>query len=388
MSRTLPTGKESPTMTQIAADGEVAVQDRSTPTMHYPLPPEPPRFQPTWNRYRQYQLPSPTTGRPTAFARASTVAKVMDDRYNLELWIQRKLVSATLEAKERVRAIRASLHTYTPTDAERELDALVSALDATPPTDQKYNAILDQIDNLAGGKDAQELGTAVHAWLEAVDIGQVRPCDVPEQFQPYLTAYRAQLTRHGLEPVAAYVERIVLNDQGAETVVGTIDRIYRIVATGELVMGDLKTSKSLEYSWLEYGIQVGGVYAGATLMLKADGSGWELMPTVRDDFAVLVHVPSDQPERASVVTFDIGFCEEAYHHAIRVRDLRRRASKEIPFVHAIPTPTPEALRYVQARHAIQDISDPSELSGIWEQYSDVWDESLTELGKQTAALFG
>ena len=383
MSRTLPTGKESPTMTQIAADGEVAVQDRSTPTMHYPLPPEPPRFQPTWNRYRQYQLPSPTTGRPTAFARASTVAKVMDDRYNLELWIQRKLVSAVLTASG-----VQQMHPDNMSEEGRELAALYAELTVADPTNQKFNAILERMDDLTGGKDAQELGTAVHAWLEAVDIGQVRPCDVPEQFQPYLTAYRAQLTRHGLEPVAAYVERIVLNDQGEETVVGTIDRIYRIVATGELVMGDLKTSKSLEYSWLEYGIQVGGVYAGATLMLKVDGSGWEPMPRVRDDFAVLVHVPSDQPERASVVTFDIGFCEEAYHHAIRVRDLRRRASKEIPFVHAIPTPTPEALRYVQARHAIQDISDPSELSGIWEQYSDVWDESLTELGKQTAALFG
>ena len=383
MSRTLPTGKESPTMTQIAADGEVAVQDRCTPTMHYPLPPEPPRFQPTWNRYRQYQLPSPTTGRPTAFARASTIAKVMDDRYNLELWIQRKLVSAVLTASG-----VQQMHPDNMSEEGRELAALYAELTVADPTNQKFNAILERMDDLTGGKDAQELGTAVHAWLEAVDIGQVRPCDVPEQFQPYLTAYRAQLTRHGLEPVAAYVERIVLNDQGAETVVGTIDRIYRIVATGELVMGDLKTSKSLEYSWLEYGIQVGGCYAGATLMLKVDGSGWEPMPTVRDDFAVLVHVPSDQPERASVVTFDIGFCEEAYHHAIRVRDLRRRASKEIPFVHAIPTPTPEALRYVQARHAIQDISDPSELSGIWEQYSDVWDESLTELGKQTAALFG
>lgn len=372
MSRALPTGKEM-TVTEIAADGEVAVQERSTPTMHYPLPPEPPRFQPTWNRYKQYQLPSPTTGRPTAFARASTVAKVMDDRYNLELWVQRKLVSAVLTASG---------------SQDVELAATYDLLTRTPATDQKYNAVLEQIDNLTGGKDAQELGTAVHAWLEAVDICQVRPTDVPEFFQPYLTAYRHVLARHGLVPEARYVERIVLNDTGEETVVGTIDRIYRVAATGELFMGDVKTSKSLDYSWLEYGIQVGGVYGGATKMLTVDGTGWEPMPQLNPNMALLVHVPSDQPERASVVTFDIAFCREAYHHALRVRDLRRRASKEIPFVHPIPTPTPEALRYVEARHALQDISDPADLTGIWEQYSDVWDESLTELGKQIAGLFG
>lgn len=382
MSRALPTGKEM-TMTEIAADGEVAVQERSTPTMHYPLPPEPPRFQPTWNRYRQYQLPSPTTGRPTAFVRASTVAKVMDDRYNLELWVQRKLVSAVLTASG-----VQQMHPGNVSEEGRELAALYAELTVADPTNQKFNAILERMDDLTGGKDAQELGTAVHAWLEAVDIGQVRPTDVPEFFQPYLRAYRTLLTRHGLVPEAVYVERIVLNDSGEETVVGTIDRIYRVVATGELFMGDVKTSKTLDYSWLEYGIQVGGVYAGATRMLAVDGSAWEPMPTLNGDMALLVHVPSDQPERASVVTFDIGFCREAYHHALRVRDLRRRASKEVPFVHPIPTPTPEALRYVEARHAIQDISDPAELTGVWEQYQDVWTDDLTELGKQTAALFG
>lgn len=360
-------------MTEVTMSGEVAERPRTTPTMGYALPPEPPRFQPEWNRYQQYLLPSPTTGRPTAFARASTIANVMDDTYNLNLWIQRKLVSAVLTAAAA---------------PDGELAATFGELQATDPSTQKYNKVLDRLDDLTGGRDAAELGTAVHAWLEAVDIAQVRPCDVPAQFQPYVTAYRAQLARHGLEPVAAYVERIVLNDDGEETVVGTIDRIYRIVATGELVMGDVKTSKSLEYAWLSYGVQVGGCYAGATKMLTIDGTAWEAMPVIRNDFAVLVHVPSDQPERASVVTLAIGFCQRAYHHAIAVRDLRRRASKEIPFVHAIPSPTPEALRYVEARHAIQDISDPAELSAIWEQYSDVWDESLTDLGKTIAGLFG
>lgn len=370
-------------MTEITMDGQVVAQQRTTPTRHYPLPPEPPRFQPEWNRYQQYLLPSPTTGRPTAFVRASTLARVMDDRYNLELWIQRKLVSAVITASGLV-----DMHPDNLNDEGRELAAAYRMLLNTSAEDQKYNRVVDRIDDLTGGKDAQELGTAVHAWLEAVDIGQVRPADVPEQFQPYLAAYRRELQRNGLEPVTAYVERIVLNSTGVETVVGTIDRIYRIVATGELVMGDVKTSKSLEYRWLEYGVQVGGCYAGANLMLSIDGIRWEAMPEINRDYAVLVHVPSDQPERASVVTLATAFCQQAYHQALVVRDLRRRAKQEIPFVHALPARTPDVARYLEARHAIQDISDPAELGGVWEQYQDVWTDDLTDLGNTIAGLFG
>ena len=42
---------------------------------------------------------------------------------------------------------------------------------------------------------------------------------------------------------------------------------------------------------------------------------------------------------------------------------------------------------MQARHAIQDISHPDDLAGVWEQYSDVWTPELTDLGRQIAALF-
>lgn len=355
------------TMTEISEDGGVA---RRTETMGYPLPPEPPRFQPKWNQYRQYMLPSPSTGRPTAFARATTVSDVLDDKYNLTRWLERTKVAAVLGAIQ---------------SEDTELRELVASLQEVG-AGSKANGIIDTISDRSGGRDSAELGSAVHAWLEAVDIGQIRPAQVPDQFQPYLTAYREVLARHALVPEPAYVERIVLNDSGEETVVGTIDRIYRLATTGELVLGDLKTSKTLEFSWLSYAVQF-AIYSHARLMLTIDGTSWEAMPTLDTRAAYCVHVPSDQPERASCVTFDLDFGLAGMHEALAVRRMRREAKKAVPSVHAIPTPTPEALRYVAARHAVQDISHPDELAGVWEQFSDVWTDDLTTLGQQIAGLF-
>jgi len=358
-------------MTEINEDG-VAAQ-RTTATMGYELPPEPPRFQPTWNRYKQYQLPSPSTGRPTAFARSTTVSSTMEDTYNLNRWLERTKVAAVLGAME---------------SNEPELSELIASLqgELSNGVTAKTNGIIDQINDRCGGRDSAELGSAVHAWLEAVDIGQIRPAEVPEKFQPYLTAYRKVLLRHGLVPVPEYVERIVLNDAGEETVVGTIDRIYRLVTTGELVLGDLKTSKTLEFSWLSYAVQF-AIYSHARLMLATDGTEWEAMPSLDTRAAYCIHVPSDQPERSSCVTFDLAFGLAGMHEALTIRRMRREAKKAVPSIHSIPTPTPEALRYVEARHAVQDISAPGDLPSVWERYSDVWTEDLTELGQQIAALF-
>ena len=319
-------------MTEITETGEVAT--RRTETMGYPLPPEPPRFQPKWNQYRQYMLPSPTTGRPTAFARATTVSGTLDDTYNLNRWLERTKVAAVLGAVE-------AESRFDHSHENVALGTLMAQLrdEIGSGNTAKANGVIDAISDLQGGRDSAELGSAVHAWLEAVDIGIIRPVEVPEQFRPYLVAYREVLARHGLEAVPEYVERIVLNDAGEETVVGTIDRIYRVVTTGELVLGDLKTSKSLEHAYLSYATQF-DIYGHARLMLAVDGSGWEAMPSLNLESCFCIHVPSDQPDRASCVTFDLAYGLQGLHSALEVRRLRRSARKAVPFVHAIPTPSP------------------------------------------------
>jgi hypothetical protein len=353
-------------MTGLTSDGNTT--PRVTRTMNYPLPPEPPRVAAVYDGWGRYKLPHPTTGRPTGFTRATTVAGTLDDTYNLSRWARRETARFLVGAM---------------TDDSPIVSPIVDAFSE----DDKgaIDAALDALDDACGGKDAAELGTAVHAWLEAVDLGAVRPVDVPERFAPYVRSYRQVLARYGLVAEPRYVERIVLNDRGEETIVGTLDRVYRVAATGELILGDVKTSKTLEYGYLAYSVQL-AIYGHATRMFAADGSGWEPMPTINTDYALIIHVPSDQPERAEAVTIDLKFGADTMTVALDARRRRKQAKKAVPFVHAIPAPTAESLRHVAARHAIQDISDPAQLSGIWEEFADVWSDELTALGEQFAEL--
>jgi hypothetical protein len=359
-------------MTELNHEGE-APDERATRTMGYPLPPAPPRAVATYDGWGRYKLPSPTTGRPTGFTRATTVASTLDDTYNLSRWARRETARNVLrgDCGGNELMVRATLN------------ALDEAFDEGK--NSAIDAVLDELDDACGSRDAAELGTAVHAWLEAVDLGTLRPADVPEQFQPYLRSYRGVLARYGLVPEPRYVERIVLNDRGEETIVGTLDRIYRVAATGELILGDVKTSKTLEYGYLAYSVQL-ALYGFATMMLASDGSGWEPMPAINQDYALIIHVPSDQPERSEAVTIDLKFGAETCVAALDARRRRKEAKKAVPFVHALPIPTTEALRHIEARHALQDISDRAQLSAIWEQYQEVWTDDLTELGEQFAAL--
>lgn len=379
-------------MMEVSLDGEIAARVRETEWSKYPLPPEiPGRFRPQYNRYGQYQLPHPTTGRPAAFSRATTIASTLDETYNLDMWIQRQLIKSVMEGVRLQMDLQSGGRT--PTPEEQQLHEAMTTLWATDPGTQKFNQAADVVNNLQGGRDSSEFGTAVHAWLEAVDCGIVLPSKVPSLFRDHVEAYREVLKRHALLPVPEYTERIVCNDdngfggQPGETITGTLDRLFRVVSTGHLVLGDVKTTKanSLEWGALDFAIQL-SIYRYASHMLKLDGSGWDPMPELHSDTAYLMHIPSDDPARSSCVALNMAFGREALQVAVYVRDLRRRAKRE-GLTGVIPVPTPDALAWAEARHALQDISDPSELATIWEQYEAVWTDDLTTLGQQIAGLF-
>lgn len=375
--RTLQSQQKGSTVTELSLEGRVA--PRRTPHSGYELPPEPPRVVAQYDGWGRYKLPSPTTGRPTGFTRATTIADTLDDKFNLSRYKRRETAKHLLAVWE-----DAEDGEGLTGDRMACVQAMVEAMDAEDKG--AMDRALDRLDDLSGGRDAAELGTAVHAWLEAVDLSLVRPVDVPTTFQPYVTAYLDVLRRHGLVAEPQYVERIVLNDRGQETICGTLDRVYRIVATGELVLGDVKTSKTLEYGWLTYAVQL-AIYGTATYMLDTAGKRWDSMPEIDPDYAIIVHVPSDQPERSSAVTMSLSHGEEMMHMAMTVRSRRSNAKKAIPHIYAIPVPTTEALRFVEARQALTNIPDPGLMNEVWEQYQDIWTDDLTEHGETVAALF-
>lgn len=257
---------------ELTADGIEAT--RYTRTMQYVLPPAPPRLEVKMSSRWQYRVVHPETGLPCGFTRATTVAKVCDDTYHLDRWADRELVRHVLtflavlpehadSSQERAeieeRLARVCSHSRDAKIAALDtVEAVTAALFASIEAREKgeLNDILDLICQACGSEAAKELGECVHAWMEALDLGMVRYDQLPEFIKPYADAYLELLRRHGVIPVPKYVERTVLNDRGEEINVGTLDRIFRVLATGELILGDLKTSESLEFSYLSYGVQL------------------------------------------------------------------------------------------------------------------------------------
>lgn len=354
-----------------------AGQDRKTQWAEYPLPPELPRPRPKFNQWKQYVLPHPDTARPTGYVRATTVAKVLDNTYNLSRWTTRTQVASILKLADAAatgNAIATQMYTE-----------LRKAIDGGNGSD--VNTLIDRIDAFNGGKNSGEFGDAVHEWCAAVEAGLVRLDQVPEQFMPWVVSYRRVLAKAGLIAVVDYIERLVLNDSGIEHVVGTLDRIFRCVTTGELYLGDLKTSKAenIGYSWVTWPVQL-TAYARARLMFKLDGTGWEPMPAINQEMGLLVHLPSDAPEKAYLVPMRLSCGDTYLATSLEARAHNKTAKTAVPGL-STPVPTAAALRYVAAHQAIQAASVVSDLDAAWAEFQDVWSDELTSTGHAVARLF-
>ena len=381
-----PEREEENAVTEMLTDGSAA--GRFTDFMHYPLPPLVVREEVQFDGWGRYKLPSPTTGKLTSYTRATTMAKTISDDSGLTSWKIREKVNAVMRAIELAALVGAGDGDQL-TETELAITDAVANLQKMMTSAAKageINTAIDLIHDLAGGADAREVGTAVHDWLDALDSGRVLFHQLPDFVQPYAKHYLASLEAAGLVAVPEYSERVVLNDRGRESVAGRIDRIYRVVETGELILGDLKTSKlsSLDLAKVDYAIQF-AIYGYATLMLNPDGLTWSPMPEINQEYCVVAHIPSDQPERASIVPFDLYAGGEGLLAAIEVREQRKSIAKRATSpVH--PAPSADALRLVAARHALLNIKAPEDASRVFEQYEEVWDDSLTEHGTTCIAL--
>jgi hypothetical protein len=382
--------REDDSMATINDNGEIVDKPRVTRWSKYQLPPHTGRYEPKRNGFGHYMLPHPDTGRETNFKRATTIAGTLDDEYNLNKWVIRKLVKAVLDGvRLQMRMSRPGAPGSplpTPNEHEKKIIEAMNDLFTADPTVPKFNGVIDYIDNLTGGAESTEFGECVHAWTEALDLGIVRVCEVPDIFRAHIEAYRQLLRQHALYPVPDYTERIVFNDTGDETIVGTLDRLFRILTTGKLVLGDVKTTKaeSLTFVILEFCVQL-AIYRFARLMLSLDGTAWGAMPELDGDTAYVIHLPNDDHKRAACIAIDTSFGSDALTMSLAVRDMRRQA-KGKGLVGTIPIASPEALAWAEARHRIQDIQHPSELAGLFEEFKSVWTDDLTAFGHQIAGL--
>ena len=213
---------------------------------------------------------------------------------------------------------------------------------------------------------------------------------VPKEFVPYVTVYFQTLAKWGItHPLDAtgrpYVERIVYNEMTGW--VGTFDNLFTL-ADGSVVIGDKKTGKDLAFSYLAISIQLGD-YAGASHILSLDGTTWEPMPEVRQDMAVVIHIPSNaEPATASAVSISLDAGRAAVDVAMVVRNMRRVAKNVIP--NKIPLPRPETqtaaggdrqAAEAALRRLIGTCNTAEELAKVFDAYAEIWTDEMTALGQ-------
>lgn len=294
------------------------------------------------DRWKRYLLPNPDTGEEMAWTRVSTVARTLADEYSLNAWRQRMVAKGM--------SLRPDLVTL--------------AASADPDDERSVlNDVVRQADEAAATRRGANLGTAFHALTQRLDMGE--PYDtlvllVPS-LAPQLDAYRRCLKLARLSVPHGGVERVVgLSKYG---VAGTLDRtVFRDAGELDVSILDIKSGKTVEYSWLEWAIQQ-AMYANADLLWNPVRQCWEPFGGVNRDRALICHVPiaGEHAGTATLYGLDIRKGWAAAEMAMQVRDLRKEAEKGL-MSWLIEPDDPAAL----ALHNVSRAGSQAELAKLWD----------------------
>lgn len=292
------------------------------------------------NRWGQYLLPDPVTGKEKGWVRVTTVARTLSDEYNLTQWKLRMACKGI--------ALRP--------------DLIAGAAAADPAVDKDtLDSIAGKAMESAGSSSGSTLGTAVHTFAQRIDGGEeLGAMGAPPSIAADLAEYTDTLRRHGLTVYPGYMERIVVIPELG--VAGTLDRLVG-QPTGPthslpLAVLDLKTGKDLSYGWLDIAIQE-ALYAHASLMWDPDTETYVEMPPVDQHRGLVLHLPVG---RAKGQLYGVNLVEgwKAVQLAMNVRETRSGAKTFAWLV----DPDPAAL----ALHNVSRAATREDLAQWWEVY--------------------
>lgn len=235
-----------------------------------------------------------TSGKPVGRTRATTFNKKGSDKKNINDWGKRNVLIG----------------------ASRRRDLVLQAVGLTHETDKdRLNALVMQLEETAGSKVGSDLGTYLHEFTEYMDAGLKTWRDAPEEFQRSLMRYSSALADAGLEPVRSLIERTtIIREYG--WVCGTFDRIFFHHPSGQYVIGDLKTGRTMDYGkneietqlWIyAHGVNQNGIYDwntrtwGPAVEDPLETDPEEIQPiTVSETVGVVIHMPVQGPKEGTV----------------------------------------------------------------------------------------
>ena len=290
------------------------------------------------DRYGRPKVIPPDQGadaKKVSYTRCTTFVSVLEDRYNLEKWLQRMVATGLAQRPD-----------------------LVLAAAAAQDNKSKLNGLCDDAIEAAKGKAAATTGTALHTLTEMLDRGEDLPALPPDAARD-VAAYQAATAK--LDWVG--IEQFVVNDP--LQVGGTPDRIVQIGGTRHIA--DLKTG-NIGYGRLKIAMQL-AMYARSRAYNPANGDRDPLDVDV--DKALVIHLPQGQAT-CTLHWVDIAAGWSAVKVAAEVRDWRKRDRKgdllgdPISFTAADPI-----------GDAIGQADSVAVLEQVWRDNKDSWTEVHT-----------
>lgn len=308
----------------------------------------------------------PGGGKPTPYTRCTTFIDVLEDKFNLQKWMQR-MVAVGIATRPDLHVAAASLATD-PDGNKKQLDD-----------------VCEQAVKAAKGTAKATIGTALHSYIERINLRQ-DPGIIPDAYQPHINAYKAATGI--LHPI--HVERFVVQDE--LEVGGTPDLIANIDGEQGAHVCDLKTGPAtLRYGALKIAMQM-AIYAHSQLYNPASGTREQL--DVNLDRGLVIALDSDTA-KCSLHWVDLVAGWEAVQVAKLVRQWRKRKgilADYTPPAAAQPTAGAPVLSnatdpvgaHIQAAlyAAIAESPDRDSLQNLWERSMNVWTDSHTEAAKR------
>lgn len=289
------------------------------------------------DRWGRPLIVPPGGGKAVAYTRCTTFVDCVEDKYNLQKWMQRQVAVGLVQRDDLRMAVAAH------TDDKRELDRVCeAAMDA------------------AKSSSKATIGTALHSFTEQIDRGS-EPTGVPAEYVADLAAYTAA-TR---DLKHLHIEQMTVQDK--LLVAGTPDRVVRF--GGKNYIADLKTG-SIEFGALKVAMQL-SMYSRSRLYDVETGE--RSMHDADLERGIVIHLPAGSGQ-ATLHWIDL---VEGWN-AVRVAS-DVRAKRQIKFNDLTePFNAPET-RQPSLADQIAALNDAEAVRALWAANESSWTDDLTQI---------
>ena len=303
------------------------------------------------DRYGRPMVTPAGGGKQIAYTRCTTFIDVLEDKYNLQKWMQRMVALGLASRPDLVLSVNAHR------DDKAHLDR-----------------VCEDAREAAGASNAATDGTSLHALTEIIDRGGNLPDGLPDNIKASLNAY-AEATK---DLRCVHIEQFCVLD--TLKVGGTPDRV--VAYKGKRYIADLKTG-SIEWGALKIAMQL-AVYARSWVYDIATGERSRHDADLTK--GLIIHLPVVADPADAVCTLHWVDLVEGWRAVILARQVRAKRSLKFrdlttPYAGSLEFAVPEPAAGPSLLEQIAGCATADDVRALWAANAAAWSDDLTAAAK-------